>query len=244
MMATFSLIISVAVYIFLFSMETVSCDEVTKCIDGPFHKSYSSPEDSGYVECLPWKENTCCTANFTRVLKTSQAKKLYNFDWHHCGHTKNLSKACERYIKEEECFYSCEPSLIKFLSVEGNVESVPVCAEYCNSWFDACKDDLTCAKDWATGFNYTGGGYYCKTDSTCQTFEQVYKNGEGLCNAMWGKWFKYETNSKNCMKMWFTGSNPNTDVVRKNVDSGGTLLTSSWALMCVTMLSLIVPRMK
>ena len=91
-MAKISLIISVAVCVFLVSIETVSCDEVMKCLDGPYHKNYSSLEDSGYVECLPWKEKTCCTANFTRVLKRSKAKELYSFDWHHCGHKKNLSQ--------------------------------------------------------------------------------------------------------------------------------------------------------
>ena len=85
----------------------------------------------------------------------------------------SFAKACEEYIKDEECFYQCEPSLITFRSGKGTVDRVPVCADYCNSWFDACKDDLTCAKDWLADFNSTGGQTVCKTDSPCKTFEQV-----------------------------------------------------------------------
>ena len=64
-------------------------EEVTKCIDGPFHKDKPSPEGNGYVECLSWKDKACCTANFTAELKRNKVEVLYNFTWNHC---KNLSK--------------------------------------------------------------------------------------------------------------------------------------------------------
>lgn len=42
-------------------------------------------------------------------------------------------------------------------------------------------------------------------------FSQIYTDGKGLCEKMWGKTFTYEK-SDNCMVMWFDGKNPNGDV--------------------------------
>ena len=64
-------------------------EEVTGCIDGPYHKDKPSPEGPEYVDCLPWRNKTCCTASFTVELKRSNVEVLYNFSWNHC---KNLSK--------------------------------------------------------------------------------------------------------------------------------------------------------
>ena len=64
-------------------------EEVTQCIDGPYHKDKPSPEGPEYVDCLSWRNKTCCTANFTVDLKRNNVEVLYNFSWNHC---KNLSK--------------------------------------------------------------------------------------------------------------------------------------------------------
>ena len=29
-----------------------------------------------------------------------------------------------------------------------DIENVPVCADYCDDWFDVCQDDLTCVESW------------------------------------------------------------------------------------------------
>ena len=64
-------------------------EEVTKCIDGPYHKDKPSPEGPDYVECHSWREKSCCTANFTAELQRNRVEVLYNFSWNHC---KNLSQ--------------------------------------------------------------------------------------------------------------------------------------------------------
>ena len=82
-------------FVVLFSLLSVglfcrsSSEEVTKCIDGPYHKDKPSPEGSDYVECLSWQEKSCCTANFTAELQRNKVEVLYNFSWNHC---KNLSQ--------------------------------------------------------------------------------------------------------------------------------------------------------
>lgn len=192
--------------------------EVKECIKGRYHKDKPSPEGPEYVECQPWKESSCCTAEFTAELKRNQVEFLYNFSWHHC---ENLTQACERYIKNEECFWSCEPNLIKWHVKEGAVDGVPICANYCDEWFEACKNDYTCAENWLEDFNYTTSISSCPTASKCRKFSEIYTNGKGLCNKMWGKSFTYEE-SDNCMMMWFTGKNPNGDVTPPNPRSTAT----------------------
>ena len=36
----------------------------------------------------------------------------------------------------------------------GYIKDVPVCAEYCDAWFQACKDDLTCVENWLEDFHF------------------------------------------------------------------------------------------
>ena len=94
----------------------------------------------------------------------------------------------------------------------GYISGVPVCASYCDSWFEACKDDLTCVEDWLADFDFAANGNNsCPTNSTCTTFKERYGNAQGLCNKMWGSAFRYSTDTSNCTVMKFdsTGSNPN-----------------------------------
>ena len=81
---------------------------------------------------------------------------------------------------EEECFFSCEPRLIKWQVVNDTIKGVPICGDYCDDWYEACKDDETCTHDWFAGFNYTNDMYTCPINSECQTFKQV-------CNIFGGK---------------------------------------------------------
>lgn len=90
---------------------------------------------------------------------------------------------------------------------------VPVCASYCDAWFAACKDDKICVEDVLGGYNFTiHGENICPADQNCTTYTQRYKNGQGLCNKMWGSSYVYTEGSENCMQMWFNGSNPNVGV--------------------------------
>ena len=50
---------------------------------------------------------------------------------------------------------------------------VPICSKYCDDWFEACKDDMTCAQDWLNGFNFTSNVYSCPTSSSCRKFSEV-----------------------------------------------------------------------
>lgn len=74
-------------------------NEVKECIDGSLHKDKPSPEGPEYVECQPWKENSCCTAEFTAELKRNNVEVLYNFSWSHCANLSQVRYACQALIK-------------------------------------------------------------------------------------------------------------------------------------------------
>lgn len=111
--------------------------------------------------------------------------------------------------------FQCEPQLWRFRNTNDSIHKVPICSSYCNDWFNACKDDKTCVENWLGGFNSTSSGYHCPENSKeCKTFSEVYKNGEGLCNKMWGDAFVYTKDTGNCMKFHFDASkeSPNKHV--------------------------------
>ena len=96
---------------------------------------------------------------------------------------------------------------------QGYIAGVPVCADYCDRWFTACQNDLTCVEDWLADFHFDEHGYNsCPENSNCITFAEMYGDAEGLCNRMWGTAFHYSTDSENCTVMMFDSSigNPNT----------------------------------
>ena len=90
------------------------------------------------------------------------------------------------------------------------IMNVPVCADYCDAWFEACKDDLTCVENLFDVFMFDDINF-CPQNSTCRTFREVYRDGRGLCNKIWGHEYVYSTDSDNCTVMAFNNSmaNPN-----------------------------------
>ena len=101
------------------------------------------------------------------------------------------------------------------IGTSGYIRDVPVCASYCDDWFEACKNDLTCVENWLHDFTKDANGTnVCPMNSTgpgCITFREMYGSGEGLCNKMWGKAFYYSIDTDNCTVMAFDGGmvNPN-----------------------------------
>ena len=52
------------------------------------------------------------------------------------------------------------------------IRTVSVCGDYCDEWYEACKEDQTCVENWY-GLNYTSSTEDCPKGSECRTFEQV-----------------------------------------------------------------------
>ena len=69
-----------------------------------------------------------------------------------------------------------------------------------------------------TDYNFTMfGENLCPVDAMCKNYSEMYGNGKGLCEKMWGSSYKYteqNANKDNCMVFWFTPGteNPNRRV--------------------------------
>ncbi|XP_046859070.1 riboflavin-binding protein-like [Xenia sp. Carnegie-2017] len=216
-----SLIMSAIILFFLFAGLTNANGE--KCLPTSFHKMRSSPANTEYLECKAWSSDTCCTANFTTQLNKTRLRDLYGFHWGHC---KNISQKCERFLLDEECFYQCEPRLYRWHVANGTIKNVPICGDFCNAWYEACKDDETCVENWVTGFNYSNSMYSCPNNSVCRTFAQWYGSGEGLCNKMWGTSFRYVDPKCPCSRM--DGPIPANVNENSTCSAGNTISQLTW----------------
>ena len=94
-------------------------------------------------------------------------------------------------------------------AADGNIENVPICADYCNAWFNACKDDYTCFENWLEEYDPSLGITTCPDSYTCRTFGEVYRDGKGLCDTIWGTVYSYSTDADNCTVMAFNNTMPN-----------------------------------
>ena len=202
-----------ALFVFIYSLvlSTKSQERDNKCLPGEKHKEVPTPEDSLYA-CHAYKEHLCCTSDFTKQLANRPIRKIGNFSWTPCN--KPLSPKCEDFLIGIECFYRCSHNAFFWENPNypSAILNAPVCARFCDDWFDACKEDLTCAKNWLTGFNITADGVNtCK--QPCRNFSDYYSDGKDLCENMWGSSFMYK--ETDCLQLNFTGPNPNNELVKK-----------------------------
>eukprot|EP00730_Choanoeca_flexa_P018567 TRINITY_DN9033_c0_g1_i4.p1 TRINITY_DN9033_c0_g1~~TRINITY_DN9033_c0_g1_i4.p1 ORF type:complete len:306 (+),score=36.32 TRINITY_DN9033_c0_g1_i4:154-1071(+) len=145
-----------------------------------FHKTAPSPEPDSFTECHPWKDYSCCSQQ--TVETATKLKESYGpeYHWDRCG---ALTPACERFFVQEACFYECEPSAGFFRRFPKPVfdpsnethnawelYQMPIRADYCNAWFDACRHDRFCASD--------GGNYF--SCARIYRDNQTIGNGTGI----------------------------------------------------------------
>ena len=108
-----------------------------------------------------------------------------------------------------------------FQSGSDDVRNVPICMDYCDAWFDACKDDLTCFENWLEEYEASSTLTNCSAPYTCRTFREVYRDGKGLCDRLWGTSYAYSTDADNCTVMAFDNSMPNPNFKLTFPRSGG-----------------------
>eukprot|EP01083_Nonionella_stella_P255488 876854_1 len=177
-------------------------NDASECLSGGKHKEKPSPEDSTYAACLNYKDSSCCTADFTQQLAASTVTYIQDgdeiFNWTHCG---GMSESCEQYFIEIECMYRCDPNMIYFAGeYPSSLNRVPICSQYCDHWYEACKADLTCVENWIFEFiRDKDNNNVCPSESVCDTFENTYGNGQQLCNVLWGNTFNYTAENDLCL---------------------------------------------
>mmetsp|Transcript_7538 Transcript_7538/g.46331 ORF Transcript_7538/g.46331 Transcript_7538/m.46331 type:complete len:291 (+) Transcript_7538:554-1426(+) len=153
---------------------------------------------------------TLCTSNtdviaFLRV----SLNTIYGPDFNFLERCGGMSDRCAQYFFDEGCFYECDVNAGRFRrhpTCEGGnaweMHQAPVKASYCDSFYEACKNDLFCTSDSRTFFG-------CEEGTQCQPIGEIYANGKDLCETMWGDAFKYETNERDAFTWRFEPGQPN-----------------------------------
>lgn len=100
---------------------------------------------------------------------------------------------------------------------------MPVCSDFCDEWFEACKSDQICVENVLADYNFTvHGENYCPTNKNCTSYELMYGNGKNLCEKMWAGSYNYtkaNADYSNCLMM--DGSKPTPATPKPTVVSKG-----------------------
>ncbi|XP_071330600.1 retbindin [Trachinotus anak] len=151
------------------------------CLQDGKHKATPSPEPH-LRGCALYADNSCCTEGDIQDISHVPSASNKNEPWDKCG---PLSAECEGFLKRVSCFYRCSPDAARWPHPHRRsyIQAVPLCHSFCRDWFDACRMDLTCARNWARdprGQNCTGA---------CVQYQQMYQHGRDLCESLWGDAF-------------------------------------------------------
>lgn len=195
------------------------------CLKSQSHKYKPGKENSLHEQCFPWKDHSCCTEEISIDVHENN---MYNFTLDHCftQTRRNMSSQCRKYFNQNDCFYECEPHIgLWVVETKRKIASerfykVPLCASDCNAWFNACKDDFTCAYNWPRDFKFSKGHNSCKDKAKCMTFKNIYTSAKEFCENVWDHSWLYTPDSEPCMHINFDGSsgNPNKKIAEYYID--------------------------
>ncbi|XP_070552620.1 folate receptor gamma-like [Ptychodera flava] len=198
-------------------------ENINICIKGKNRKEVPGPEKTLHGLCESWKSRTCCDASTTKYLH--EVETWFQFDWGHCG---QLSRTCMDFMLKDACFYECSPNLgpWRVYTIDGNPSKsnknypderfmgVPICERDCRAWWHSCRHDLTCSGNWYVGpWNWTSKINQCIKE--CRPMEEYFKTPKAFCENIWGGAYKMAPKGDDrCMRLHFTGENPNDEVCR------------------------------
>lgn len=214
-------------------------DLLNICMNAKHHKEKPGPEDKLHKQCLPWKNNACCSVNTSQEAH-KDISNLYRFNWDHCG---KMAPECKKHFIQDTCLYECSPNLGPWINQvdqswrKERIVNVPLCKEDCQDWWEDCRSSYTCKVDWHKGWNWSSGYNQCPEDSTCQPFTFYFPTPESLCNKIWSNSYKvskYSRGSGRCIQMWFDPKygNPNDAVALFYAEAmNGAGLHRAWSLL-------------
>jgi folate receptor len=105
--------------------------------------------------------------------------------------------------------------LAYFPGSSSSIRDVPLCSSTCDNWFEACMNDIICTGDWLEEFLVAleEGSNSC-SGRECLTFAEVFRDGRGLCNRIWGNAYFYAEDEDNCTVLFFDRDmgNPNSQL--------------------------------
>ena len=197
-------------------------DYLDVCMDGIYQKKKPDSEIL-YGQCAEWKDRNCCFENTTKELQ--KPKQWQNFNLDHCGDDHKLSSMCRGHFIQNYCFYECSPNvgpwLVKVNGMKSRKErfyKVPLCEQECNLWWNDCRNDFTCVKNWETDFNWATGTNVCPTQSSCRKIKEVFKDSADFCESVFDNSWKV-VKKELCIELYFRNVNPNNEVAKKQAES-------------------------
>uniref|UniRef100_A0A8C6UNX0 Zgc:109949 n=1 Tax=Neogobius melanostomus TaxID=47308 RepID=A0A8C6UNX0_9GOBI len=160
------------------------CQADGVCLQDGRHKATPSPEPH-LQECSLYADNSCCTEEHIQDISHVPSASNKNEPWDRCG---PLSPECEGFLKRVSCFYRCSPDAARWPHPQRRsyIQAVPLCHSFCRDWFEACRMDMTCARNWY--FNISVG-YLRLPHNYCMSSPQMYQHGRDLCESLWGDAF-------------------------------------------------------
>lgn len=71
-----------------------------------------------------------------------------------------LSVRCEVFLVLIECFYWCLFDVIFWENLDFFlvIKKVFICVSFCDEWYDVCRYDLICGRNWLIDFNVSVDG--------------------------------------------------------------------------------------
>lgn len=109
-------------------------------------------------------------------------------------------------MNAQECNYGCSSKHSQSYSAG---TPIPLCGTYCDSWFNACANEVTCSYTW-NNWGLGPGGYVCNSSrldgfafQPCKTFRDTFGSAQGMCGglttassrpvaALWGNTYRYD----------------------------------------------------
>ncbi|XP_013918037.1 PREDICTED: retbindin [Thamnophis sirtalis] len=163
-------------------------DTEDHCLSGGKHKANPSAEEELGI-CQMYAENACCSPEVAQELSRASAGS-----WNRCG---SLSIRCEEYLRQLDCFYHCSPIAAQWPHHQQPTAlmAVPLCQNFCDQWYDACREDVTCPGNWPWGAD----GHNCSQE--CHSFGQMYKDGKELCENIWDDAFIVSADPCQCLML-------------------------------------------
>uniref|UniRef100_A0A674JUE1 Folate receptor-like domain-containing protein n=1 Tax=Terrapene triunguis TaxID=2587831 RepID=A0A674JUE1_9SAUR len=84
--------------------------------------------------------------------------------------------------------------------------SQPVPPSHLSPRYEACKDDLTCARNWVSDWQWGPQGNNCSQD--CVPYSQMYRDGRELCENIWGDSFVAAREPCPCLSLTGSDADP------------------------------------
>ncbi|XP_013385041.1 folate receptor alpha [Lingula anatina] len=191
---------------------------LNRCIFLPTKFSKTRPSPEPELECIRYRDSSCCRPNMTTsFLEDHQWMNMT--DYGHCPQKPRLSPECERLNHDEVCFYACSPHSGPWIVI-GNgypyshrLKNLPLCASQCDKWWNACKEEYTCHRNWLTDPAWDANGMnICPKDAVCRKYTEMYTSAADFCNTIWDGGYHVVPDTEPCMEFSFDPAKPNPNI--------------------------------